>query len=339
MAMTEVIKTEQELLHQLSGKMVGVFESTLDARKQYYSEHPDKRPDPQSVDSIISKCARSNMVISGGVGLIPGPFGMAAAIPEIIVIVRNQVAMICDIGVAYSREEKLDKGLLVGVFASAMGVGGITLLTMHGGKVLVRRASLRVFQKMIAMLAGRVTQQLLKSMMCKWLPVVGAAAMAAWSNYSTRQLGKGAVEIFQKEIVYTSEEAADVQDIEGEPSPAAAGVDYEVLRIEALINLMQMDKKIAPEEREYVEMLVERANISAGTKDDLLRSVDSSEEFSIDFSLFASVPNEGISLLVDLVALAQRDGIFHVSERMYIKQVGSLLGFSDGDIEEMMVSV
>lgn len=49
-----------------------------------------------------------------------------------------------------------------------------------------------VLQKIIAMLGGTVTLRLLKSMVAKWFPGVGVAAMAAWSKYATNMIGKKA---------------------------------------------------------------------------------------------------------------------------------------------------
>jgi hypothetical protein len=42
--------------------------------------------------------------------------------------------------------------------------------------------------------------------------------------------------------------------------------------------------------------------------------------------------------LVDLVTLAKRDGTFHITEKMFIKQVGKLLGFPETDIDEVMAT-
>ncbi len=244
--MAETTNDVKNLQAQLADKMMGIFDGVANEQGKYYSEHPDKIPQRQDVDSIISKWANINMGISCGVGLIPGPWGMAAAIPEIAVIIRNQIVMVYEIGMAYGKREVLKKELLAGVFASALGTGGITLLTMHGGKILVRRASLRVFQK--------------------------------------------------------------------------------------------MDRRIAPEEQEYVQTLIDKAGVSDEEKIALLGSIDTDTNFSIDYAAFADVPDEAIGLLIDMVALAKRDGTFHISEKMYIKQVGKLLGFSDADIEETMAS-
>ena len=39
---------------------------------------------------------------------------------------------------------------------------------------------------------------------------------------------------------------------------------------------------------------------------------------------------------MDLVALAARDGQVHLAEKLYIKQVGQTLGFTDSDIEDLI---
>jgi len=42
--------------------------------------------------------------------------------------------------------------------------------------------------------------------------------------------------------------------------------------------------------------------------------------------------------MLDLIALAKRDQEFHVTEKMYIKQIGKFLGYSDDDMMAMMES-
>lgn len=82
---------------------------------------------------------------------------MAAVIPELTLVIRNQIQMVYDIGVANGKQAQLTKELLIGIFLTAMGSSAGSLLTIHGGKILVRRAFLQVIQKIIAMLGGRVT--------------------------------------------------------------------------------------------------------------------------------------------------------------------------------------
>ncbi len=333
----------QKLQIQLAEKMMGTFDWVLSDRRTYYSGHPDKVPSPSAIPAIINSYATMNMAISGGINLIPGPWGMAAALPEIAILIRNQLAMIYDIGVAQGKSKVLNKELLAGVFLSAMGVSAGGLLVMHGGTVLVRRVALRVFQKVIIMLGGDITQKLLKSMISKWLPIVGPAAMAAWSNYSTRQIGKKAAEILAMPIEIIEEESDDESIIAGiaptqSPSTVEATPNLTTLKIKALINLMKVDKKIKLEERGYIELLIENSDLEDETKIELANLMDVEGKPHVDFALFAKEPDEMIGLLMDLIGLAKRDGEFHLAEKIYIKQAGKLMGLSGSDIDEAMAT-
>lgn len=335
----------QKLQMQLAEKIIGLFDLVVSDRSKYYRDNPDKVPNPASVPAIISSYSNVNMIASGGISLIPGPWGMAAAIPEVALIIRNQLAMIYDIGVAYGKSQVLNKELLAGVFLSAMGTSTGALLVMQGGKVLVRRVSLRVFQRIVMLLAGKVTQQMLKSLVSKWLPIIGAAAMGAWSNYITRQIGKKSVEILEKPIEVEADEIEDEdteEDVTGtrtfkrEPMPPANPHDYTVLKIKALTNLMKIDKKLKPEEQGYIQTLIENSEINDEAKIELANLIDVDGKIAVNFTLFATEPDEAAGMLFDLIGLAKRDGEFHLAEKIYIKQVGKLMGISESDIEEAM---
>ena len=189
------------------------FDYVIENRSDYYRKNPSNLPQLDSVSGLISSYTRNNAAISGGASLIPGPWGMASVIPELTLVIRNQIQMVYDIGVANGKQAQLTKELLIGIFLTAMGSSAGSLLTIHGGKILVRRASLQVIQKIIAMLGGRVTQQAIKSSVSKWLPVVGAGAMAAWTGYMTKNIGEKANELFKLEI----EDDPQTLDIELKP--------------------------------------------------------------------------------------------------------------------------
>ena len=197
----------------LHSALNSAFDYVIENRSDYYRKNPSNLPQLDSVSGLISSYTRNNAAISGGASLIPGPWGMAAVIPELTLVIRNQIQMVYDIGVANGKQAQLTKELLVGIFLTAMGSSAGSLLTIHGGKILVRRASLQVIQKIIAMLGGRVTQQVIKSTVSKWLPFVGAAAMATWTGYMTKNIGEKANELFKLEI----EDDPQTLDIELKP--------------------------------------------------------------------------------------------------------------------------
>jgi len=175
-------------------------DSVVRSREAHYKKNPKKLPTLESVDSMISSTANLNAAISGGASLIPGPWGMAAVIPELVAVINRQLALIYDIGAAHGKQKQITKELVLAIMISGLGSSAGSLLTIQGSRVLVRRASLRAMQKIIALLGGKITQQALKRAVSKWLPVVGAAAMAAWTRHMTVQIGERANEIFQLEI-------------------------------------------------------------------------------------------------------------------------------------------
>ena len=324
---------------QLSEKMLGLFDVVINEREAHYQKNPDAVPDANSIKGIIYKYSNINMGISGGLSLLPGPWGLAAVVPEIALVITNQLMMIYDIGMAYGKSKILCKELLAGVFVSTVGMGSVGLLAMHGGKILVRRTSLRVFQKIMTILAAKVTQQMLKSAVSKFVPVLGAAAMAVWSRYLTVQLGKKAVEIFSKPIEISNEEVAAESLPEETIIDATAQVgpgDLHVAKINALTNLMKIDSKVADKELEYVELIIANTNLDGKVLEGLRSKLNSSDKSAVDYSIFKKSPEESLGLMMDLIALAKRDGEFHPAEKIYIKQIGKQLDYSDDDIGEML---
>lgn len=342
----EIKEVANTLQSKLAEEMMGVFELVVSDRSGHFAKHPDKIPDKSSVPSIINSYSVTNAAISGTASLVPGPWGMVAVIPEIAVVIRNQLAMIYDVGMAYGKSKVLNKELLAGVLLTAMGSSAGSWLVMQGNKVLVKRVALRVFQKIIVVLAGRITHQAIKSVISKWLPVVGAAAMAVWSNYLTRQVGKKAIEILEKEIVLSEEVIEEIPlETESVSAPNAtisrastASISPDLPKVQTLVNLMKVDGTIRAEEREYAKTIIGNADLTESERADLIQAIDKSGKFAVDYSAFATSPNDAIGLLVDMVTLAKRDGTFHIAEKMFVKQVGKLLGFLDNDIDETMAT-
>lgn len=331
---SKIARSDAGLQERLAGPILGLLGAVISDRQRYHEQHPAKLANKDSVQSIIKSYSLKNATISGGASLVPGPWGMLAAVPEIVLVLRNQIAMIDDIGRAYGQERVITKELIAGILLTALGGSGAALLTIHGERVLVERVALKGLQQISRLLAGKVTQTLLKSAISKWLPVVGAASMAAWSNHMTNKIGQKAIEIFEKKIEISDTIKEELAAVEIEEAPA--GSVAEMTKIRALINLMKVDGAVKAEERHYLQTILDQTSLSDEEKEGLIQSIESNEKLNVDFESLASAPDEAIGLLIDMVALAQRDGAFHITERMYIKQAGKLMGFSHDDIEAVM---
>lgn len=335
-------KKEKNILQEkLEERMFGLFDQVIEDRGKYYSRNSDKIPVPGNVPSIVSSYANQNAVISGGSGLVPGPMGMLTIVPELALVIRNQLSMVYDIGVAYGYGKKLTSELLIGVFGYALGSGALGLLAIHGQKVLVRRASLQFMQKVVQLMAGKVTQRVLKSMVSKWLPIAGAIALATWSKLSTHLIAERAISIFEKEIEI-SEETVDEESLKNSTDISnvdVAETNFEITKIQSLIQLMCVDGVMKEEEKEFIKTVISDSGLDEKEKSCLLEQVHSgSKTTKIDYSQISELPDEAIGLMVDLLGLAKRDGEFHITEKLFIKQVGKLLGFSADEIEEILTA-
>ncbi len=78
----------------LNKKIQEVLYSTVQGRKEAYEKGTVKAINRANIFELIAKTSNTNAAISGAVGMIPGPWGMAAAVPEIVLIIKNQMRMI-----------------------------------------------------------------------------------------------------------------------------------------------------------------------------------------------------------------------------------------------------
>lgn len=303
-------------------------------REEYYKNNP--APDISAVDIIIQSYSNKNAAISGGAGIIPGPLGMAAAVPEILLVTKNQIEMIYDVAKAHGHShEKISTELMLGVLFGAVGQGTTALFVIQGQKVMVRRVGAKALQNVIAMLGGKITQQTAKSMAAKWIPLAGAIAMAGWSKYSTNKIGEKAKEIFSKDIeIIVEAEGGEIAFVDIEIQEPK--VSLEKTKIEILINLMKIDGKIDEEEVKFIENFLEQTSLESEDKIELIGKLNDSSKIKIDYTPFKEDTEEALQLLIDLIALAKCDGHFHITEKMFIKEISKNLGFDEKDLMELM---
>lgn len=336
----------QQMEEKITDGLHSAFESVIVSRNEFYQQNPDRIPNQASVDALVRAAVTQNAAISGGASLIPGPWGMLAVVPELMLVVRNQITLIYDIAVASGRKEIITKELLLGVFVSAMGTSAGSLLTLHGSKILVRRASLQTMQKLVALMGGKITQQALKSAVSKWLPGIGAAAMAAWTGYLTSRIGDKAREIFKHEIA-NDPGTPDVELIaplkvtsvaSDNGSSEATENAIEFYKLQILIGLARIDGKISVEEEQFVTEALSSNDLTEPQKETLIASLAGKAGELKGIEVIAQNPDISIGLLSSMVALATRDADFHITERLYIKRVGERLGFSAIDIEQLITA-
>jgi uncharacterized protein (DUF697 family) len=140
---------DSALSRRLADYLEGAFESVRLTRQQHFKKNPKKRPNRGDVDGIITTYANQNALIAGAANLVPGPWGVLTIVPEITLVIRNQIQMIYDLGVAHGKEAHLSKETLLAIFYTVIGGGTVGLVTVRGGQLLVKRSSLGVIQQII----------------------------------------------------------------------------------------------------------------------------------------------------------------------------------------------
>lgn len=326
--------SKEKIKVDIASQLEVMFDFVMEEKRDFFTRNPEKVPEVSQAQNIISFYGNQNSAIAAAVGLLPGPFGLAAAVPEISLILRNQIRMIYEIGLAFNRIQTLSKETLLGIYTETMDPGFTDLLVIGDNRILVKKATQAVFNDIVDSLAGKITQMALESMTSKWLPFIGATAMSTWSKISTDSVGKKAMELFAYDID-CSDDYVEVVYPETEKSKGQLGLLTKI-KIMALSNLMKIDGKIRPEELEFIKTLIDNSDLDEPSQSELREILAESGLQDIDLSGFNVEDIESLGLIVDLVALAKRDGEFHPTEKAYIIQIGNGIGFDDIELQTFM---
>lgn len=140
--------------------------------------------------------------ISGALALPPGPFGMATILPDLLAIWRLQQSMVADIAAVYGKTARLEKEAMVYcLFKHGSAALLRDLVVRTGERVIVRRATLRSIQEILQKVGIRVTQRLIGKSVSRWVPVIGAVGVGAYTYYDTMQVANTAIDLFSLDLI------------------------------------------------------------------------------------------------------------------------------------------
>lgn len=180
----------------------------FEERRSYYAKNPKRRPSPAGVESIIRRCTNSAGRWSFFFNLFWGPLGVLAIFPEIRTVLKRQFEMVYDLSVAHGKEGQLPRNLALDIVLGGAKGLGMGLMVAHGGKLIVKRSSLRVLQSLAKVFAAKLTQRAIKGyLLGKILPFLGPFLMRFWSRHTTRVIGRRAVEVLVKPIEVIDDES------------------------------------------------------------------------------------------------------------------------------------
>jgi hypothetical protein len=139
--------------------------------------------------------------VAGSLAIVPGPLGILTIIPALGQIWRIQRQLVSDIAACYGQTPSLTPTVMVYcLFKHGSATVFKETVVQLGGRMLVREASLRVFQKIVEKVSINITQRVIGQFISRWLPLVGSAAIAAYTYRDTKKVAATAIESFEKEI-------------------------------------------------------------------------------------------------------------------------------------------
>lgn len=121
------------------------------------------------------------------------------------------------------------------------------------------------------------------------------------------------------------------------------GKDFDIqninkTKIGIMINLMKIDNNIDANELKFIEDFMEKIDLSIDDKMELIQELTSKSKISVDYSVLKDNSEEVLYLLLDLISLAKIDGEFHITEKLFIKEVAKTLNFNQDELVSLIES-
>jgi uncharacterized tellurite resistance protein B-like protein len=97
---------------------------------------------------------------------------------------------------------------------------------------------------------------------------------------------------------------------------------------------MNVDGTAAPQELEYIESILRAADLDDDARGELRLRLAEPQQHPVDLDVFDE--DSRIAAMMDLVALAHRDGTIHPAERVFLKQTARRLQFPEADLDALL---
>ena len=187
---------------QVTGVLMDVIVSIPDS-KEPHSTTPEARS-----AALIKKACTTTAGISGGAALVPGPLGLLTILPDMYAIWRLQSQLVADVAAVYGKSGTLGKEQMIWCLFkhSAAHVAG-DFVVQVGERYIIHPRSLQMMQKAVGFLGIKIAQRVLGKSLARYLPVLGAAAVARYAYMDTKKVGLAAKALFSKKIVFEPDPA------------------------------------------------------------------------------------------------------------------------------------
>jgi hypothetical protein len=189
----------------LVGSIVDAIEDLV-ARVPPSREHSTDAPSA-AAKAIARKAATRAATLSGALALPPGVFGLLTVLPDLIAIWRIQAQMVSDLAGVYGKEMELTRThMLYCLFRHASSQLARDVVVRAGQRFIVKQLSGGALRSVLTSIGISISQRVAGTTASRWVPVLGAAAVAGYAYFDTLQVAKTAVKLLEA----MSEEPAPV---------------------------------------------------------------------------------------------------------------------------------
>ena len=150
---------------------------------------------------LTEEAALKAATISGALALPPGPLGWLTILPDLAAIWRLQAQLVADIAAVFGKRGNLtEASIIYCLFRHAAAQAVRDLVTRMGERIVVQRVSMRATDTLLQTIGVKLVYRVTRRGFWRWMPAIGAVAVAGYAYYDTVQVGQTALEFFSKDV-------------------------------------------------------------------------------------------------------------------------------------------
>jgi hypothetical protein len=156
----------------------------------------------RAIDSAAGKAA----LAAGALALPVGPLGWATIAPEMLAVWHIQRQLVADIAALYGRSAELGPAQMMWCLFRHTAAQALRDLGVRvGERFVVRPAAHALLQRAAGAVGVHLGRQAAGRALSRWVPLIGAAGVGAYAYWDTRQVGRAALALFEREQVVENE--------------------------------------------------------------------------------------------------------------------------------------
>jgi len=160
------------------------------------------REAPAAAAKVIArKAAARAATLSGALALPPGVFGLLTVLPDLVAIWRIQAQMVSDLAGLYGKAMELTRThMLYCLFRHASSQLARDVVVRAGQRFVVTQLSGGALRSVLTSIGISISQRVAGTTASRWIPVLGAAAVAGYAYFDTLQVAKTAIKLLEGRI-------------------------------------------------------------------------------------------------------------------------------------------